>query len=61
MKRHTDWMDEEDLFNDVYQALEDAGMHVRGGEEQGAYGESGTITIRAEDGRTFALEIHELS
>ena len=61
MKRHTDWMDEEDLFNDVTNALQEAGIDADCRDEEGCYRERGTITIRTEDGRSFALEIHELS
>jgi hypothetical protein len=61
MKRHTDWMDEEDLFNDVTNALQEAGIDADARDEEGYYRERGTITIRTEDGRSFALEIWELS
>lgn len=61
MKRHTDWNDEEDLFNDITNALQEADIDADARDEQGAYRENGTITIRTEDGRRFALEIHELS
>ena len=61
MKRHTDWNEEPELRDDIYQALEDAGIDAYGSEEQGEYREQGTITVRTQDGRRFALEIHELS
>lgn len=61
MKRHTDWMDEEELFNDIVNALDEAGINMDARDEEGAYRERGTITIRTQDGRKFALEIHELS
>jgi len=61
MKRHTDWMEEDDLFNDITNALQEAGIDADARDEQGSYRERGTITIRTEDGRTFALEIWELS
>lgn len=61
MKRHTDWMEEEDLFNEVTNALQEAGIDADARDEQGSYRENGTITIRTEDGRQFALEIWELS
>ena len=61
MKRHADWMDEEELFNDIVNALDEAGINADARDEEGDYRERGTITIRTEDGRQFALEIHELS
>jgi hypothetical protein len=61
MKRHTDWNDEEELFNDITNALQEAGIDAAARDEQGDYRERGTITIRTEDGRSFALEIWELS
>lgn len=61
MKQHTDWNDEEELFNDITNALQEAGINADARDEQGSYRERGTITIRTEDGRSFALEIWELS
>ena len=61
MKRHTDWMDEDELFNEVTNALQEAGIDADAREEEGSYRERGTITLRTGDGRSFALEIHELS
>jgi len=54
-------MDNEDLFNEVTNALQEAGLDADARDEEGSYREQGTITIRTADGRTFALEIHELS
>jgi hypothetical protein len=61
MKRHTDWMNEDDLFNEITNALQSAGIDADARDEEGPYRERGTITIRTADGRSFALEIHELS
>ena len=59
MKRQREWNDNEELRDEVYQALEDAGLDVRGSEEEGPHREQGTITIRTADGRTFQLELWE--
>lgn len=61
MKRHTEWNDEPELFGEIYQALEEAGIDACGSEEEGSYRERGTLEVRAGDGRRFALEIWELS
>ena len=54
-------MNEDDLFNEVTNALQHAGIDADARDEEGPYRERGTITIRTADGRSFALEIHELS
>ncbi|MEI8032983.1 MAG: hypothetical protein WCH05_06540 [Chlorobiaceae bacterium] len=61
MKHPAEWNNEQNLFNDVYQALEGAGLDVNGTEEEGSYDEQGCIEIRAEDGRRFRLELTEIS
>lgn len=58
MKVNRDWNAEEELAEDVYQALEDAGLYVLGSEEQSSYGDDGFILVR-KDGRTFYLELTE--
>lgn len=55
-----EWNDSPEMFEDVYQALEDAGLEVLGSEEESPYGERGYIKVRGADGRQFHQELHEL-
>lgn len=60
MKVDREWNDNPELFEDIYSALEDAGLNVIGSEEQGRYGEDGTLTVRNRNtGQTFYLNLAE--
>jgi hypothetical protein len=63
MKVKREWADEQEAFGAVAEALSeaeaDSHMAVYASDEQGEYGERGTIIIEA-DGRRFAIELHEI-
>lgn len=61
MKRKIEWRDNEDLFNEVTDALQEAGINADARDEVGPYREEGTITITTKDGRVISLEMHEIS
>lgn len=61
MKSPASWNDETELFEAIYEALEDAGLRVRGSEERGEYGEDGTLDVIDESGRRFRIDISQIS
>jgi len=61
MKVKREWMENEEVFDAVTQALdrsEELGQHVRVRAEEGRYGDLGEIVITL-NGRRFTLELHE--
>jgi hypothetical protein len=59
MKSSLNWNDRPELLERIYVALEEAGFDVYGSDEEGPYGERGTLTL-SDGGEHFSLELHIL-
>ena len=69
MKVKREWMNEQDVFEFVTEALDQAAAESPLGDEtplvvtsfaeEGAYGDDGTVNIQVGD-RRFTLELHEI-
>lgn len=61
MKVKREWQDELELFEMVVDALQNSelGDRAMGLDEEGSYGDRGTITIKV-GGRKFMVELHEI-
>jgi len=65
MKQRVDWMNEEELFGEILEALSEGASDgevfgVVGRDEEDGYGGLGYIEIKDNQNRRFHLELHEI-